>query len=37
VHPSYLLRLRGDDERHEAYQELVRDLRLAVRFQAEKV
>jgi DNA polymerase len=37
VHPSYLLRLQGDDERHEAYQEFVRDLRLAVRFQAEKV
>jgi uracil-DNA glycosylase family protein len=37
VHPSYLLRLQGDDERHEAYQEFVADLRLAVRFQAEKV
>jgi hypothetical protein len=31
------LRLRGDDERHEAYQEFVADLRLAVAFQAEKV
>jgi DNA polymerase len=37
VHPSYLLRLQGDDERHEAYQDFVKDLRLAVRFQAEKV
>jgi DNA polymerase len=36
VHPSYLLRLQGDDERHEAYQDFVKDLRLAVRFQAEK-
>jgi hypothetical protein len=31
------LRLQGDDERHEAYQDFVKDLRLAVRFQAEKV
>jgi DNA polymerase len=37
VHPSYLLRLQGQDERHEAYQDFVNDLRLAVRFQAEKV
>jgi uracil-DNA glycosylase family protein len=29
VHPSYLLRLQGDDERHEAYQDFVKDLRLA--------
>ena len=36
VHPSYLLRLQGDDERHEAYQDFVRDLRLAVRFQAKQ-
>src|SRR5437588_494793 len=35
VHPSYLLRLQGDDERHEAYQDFVKDLKLAVRFQAE--
>jgi probable DNA metabolism protein len=34
VHPSYLLRLQGDDERHAAYQDFVKDLRLAVRFQA---
>jgi DNA polymerase len=37
VHPSYLLRLQGEEERHEAYQDFVKDLRLAVRFQAEKV
>ncbi len=36
VHPSYLLRLQGDDERHEAYQDFVKDLRLAVRFQAKQ-
>jgi DNA polymerase len=27
VHPSYLLRLRGDDERADAYAQFVRDLR----------
>jgi DNA polymerase len=36
VHPSYLLRLQGDDERHDAYQAFVADLRLAVRFQAKE-
>ncbi|MBV9064582.1 MAG: UdgX family uracil-DNA binding protein [Methylobacteriaceae bacterium] len=36
VHPSYLLRLQGDDERHEAYQDFVKDLKLAVRFQAKQ-
>lgn len=36
VHPSYLLRLQGGDERHEAYQDFVKDLKLAVRFQAKQ-
>ncbi|GAC1559065.1 MAG: UdgX family uracil-DNA binding protein [Beijerinckiaceae bacterium] len=34
VHPSYLLRLQGDDERESAYRDFVADLKLAVAFQA---
>jgi hypothetical protein len=30
------LRRQGTDERHEAYQDFVKDLKLAVRFQAKQ-